>query len=291
MLHGSIVALVTPMDERGRIDFIALRGLVDLHLRSGTNGIVVAGTTGEAAVLSENEFKKLLSDVVKQVDSSIPVLAGTGSASTAKAIERTQMAADMGADGALVVTPYYNRPMQSGLLAHFHALADATSIPLVIYNVPARTAVDIVPATTAKLAQRDEIVAIKEAVPDLARIRELSALCGSSLVILSGDDPSCLDAMRHGASGVVSVAANVVPQLFREMCENAHAKNWQAALEIDDMLRHLYGILALETNPIPVKWALYKMALCGQGIRLPLLPLNENNQQTLEQGLKRLGLV
>jgi 4-hydroxy-tetrahydrodipicolinate synthase len=291
MLHGSIVALVTPMDEQGRIDFDALQGLVDFHLRSGTNGIVVAGTTGESATLSENEFKQLLSHVVRQVNSSIPVLAGTGSASTAKTIAQTRIAADAGADGALVVTPYYNRPMQSGLLAHFHALADATSIPLVIYNVPSRTAVDILPETTAKLAQRDEIVAIKEAVPDMARIRELSTLCGESLTILSGDDPTCLDAMRHGASGVVSVAANVVPGLFREMCENARSKNWQAALENDEMLRHLYGILSLETNPIPVKWALYKMTLCGQGIRLPLLPLNEKNHQILEQGLKQLGLV
>jgi len=291
MFHGSIVALVTPMDDHGQIDFDALRRLVDFHLRSGTNAIVVAGTTGESATLSENEFSQLLLKVVKQVNSSIPVLAGTGSPDTAKAIERTRIAAELGAAAALVVTPYYNRPPQSGLLAHYHALADATSIPLVIYNVPARTAVDIQPETVAELARRDEIVAIKEALPDMDRIRILVKLCGQSLAVLSGDDASCLNAMRQGARGVVSVAANVVPGFFRDMCEHAESLNWQAALEIDETLRHLYGILALEANPIPVKWALQQMAYCGQGIRLPLLPLNEKYHETLKQGLKTLGLV
>ncbi len=291
MFHGSIVALVTPMDEHGRIDFGALQRLVDFHLHSGTNGIVVAGTTGESTTLTKAEFKQLLSSVVEQVDSSIPVLAGTGSTATAKAIMQTQIATDLGADGALVVTPYYNRPMQAGLLAHYHALADASSIPLVIYNVPSRTAVDILPETVAELARRDEIVAIKEAVPDMARIETLISLCGQSLAVLSGDDTSALDAMRHGAKGVVSVAANVVPGLFREMCEDAAANNWQTAAKIDDTLRHLYGILAFETNPIPVKWALYKMALSENGIRLPLLPLSEKYHETCEQGLKQLGLI
>jgi 4-hydroxy-tetrahydrodipicolinate synthase len=291
MFYGSIVALITPMDKHGKIDFDALQRLVDFHLSAGTNGIVVAGTTGESATLSSDEFRQLLSHVVRQVDSSIPVLAGTGSADTARAIVHTQIAAELGADGALVVTPYYNRPMQSGLLAHYHALADASSIPLVIYNVPSRTAVDILPKTVAELAQRDEIVAIKEAVPDMARIKLLISLCGQSLTVLSGDDSSCLDAMRHGAQGVVSVAANTVPGLFGDMIANARGNNWQAAVEIDDMLRHLYGILALETNPIPVKWALHEMAYCGPGIRLPLLPLNEKYHETLKKGLKQLGLA
>ena len=290
MFQGSIVALVTPMDQHGRIDFDALQRLVDFHLRAGTHGIVVAGTTGESTTLSQNEFEQLLSHIVKQVDGSIPVLAGTGGADTRKTIAQTRLAADCGADGALVVTPYYNRPMQSGLLAHYNALADATSIPLVIYNVPSRTAVDILPVTVAELAQRDEIVAIKEAVSGQARTRELVKLCGQSLAVLSGDDPSCLEAMRQGAKGVISVAANVVPALFVDMCEKAAKKNWQAAVEIDDSLRHLYGMLAFETNPIPVKWALYKMALSGPGIRLPLLPLNEKYHDTFVQGLKKLGL-
>lgn len=291
MFHGSIVALVTPMDEHGRIDFDALHRLVDFHLHAGTNGIVVAGTTGESASLSNDEFKQLLSRVVEQVGSVIPVLAGTGGADTKNTIENTRVAADLGADGALVVTPYYNRPMQSGLLAHYHALADAATIPLVIYNVPSRTAVDIMPETVTELAQRDEFVAIKEAVPEMARIRELVSLCGESLVVLSGDDASSLEAMRNGAQGVVSVAANVVPGLFRNMCDNAANNNWPAALEIDDKLRHLYDILAFETNPIPVKWALHKMALIGENIRLPLLSLNEKYHETFEQGLKQLRLT
>ncbi len=291
MFHGSIVALVTPMDDLGQIDFDALRRLVDFHLRSGTNGIVVAGTTGESATLNEYEFKQVLVSVLEQVDSAIPVLAGTGSADTAKTIARTQIATDLGADAALVVTPYYNRPIQSGLLAHYHAIADATDIPLLIYNVPSRTAVDILPETVAELAKRDEFVAIKEAVGDMARVRKLVGLCGQSLAVLSGDDSSGLDAMRHGAMGVVSVAANVVPGAFRDLCANAADGNWGEALEIDDTLRHLYGILSLETNPIPVKWALYKMALCGQGVRLPLLPLSEKYHETLEQGLRELDLT
>lgn len=291
MFHGSIVALVTPMDDRGRIDFGALQRLVDFHLNSGTDGIVVAGTTGESSTLTGGEFKQLLSRVVEQVDGQIPLLAGTGSASTATTVALTQIASELGADGALVVTPYYNRPMQSGLLAHYNTLADASTIPLVIYNVPSRTSVDILPATVAKLAGRENIVAIKEAVPDMSRIRELVSLCGQSLVILSGDDPSCLDAVREGAKGVISVAANVIPDLFHEMCKSAQCGKWQEAVEIDDSLRHLYGILALETNPIPVKWALYKMALSGKGIRLPLLPLSEKYHEEFEQGLKQLGLA
>lgn len=291
MFYGSIVALVTPMNEHGRIDYGALQRLVDFHLASGSNGIVVAGTTGESATLSSNEYKRLLKHVVAQVDSRIHVLAGSGSADTRVAITHTRYAAESGADGVLVVTPYYNRPMPSGLLAHYHALADATELPIVLYNVPSRTAVDMLPETVAELAQRDEIVAIKEAVPDMDRVRLLTKLCGESLVVLSGDDPSCLEAMRAGAKGVVSVAANVVPGLFRDMCENAANGNWQAAVEIDERLRHLYKLLALESNPIPVKWVLYEMALTGIGIRLPLLPLDKRYHQAISLGLKALGLA
>jgi 4-hydroxy-tetrahydrodipicolinate synthase len=291
MLHGSIVALVTPMDGQGKIDFPALEGLVKLHLDSGTDAIVVAGTTGESATLTDEEFFQVLSSVVEQVAARVPVLAGTGGADTRRAIEHTSIAARLGADAALVVTPYYNRPMQSGLLAHYNALADTTELPLVIYNVPSRTGVDILPETVAELACRDEFIAIKEAVGDMDRIRRLIELCGDSLLVLSGDDPSCLSAMNQGAAGVVSVAANVVPGRFSEMCRYVADNNWPAAVEIDDTLRHLYGILSLETNPIPVKWALHRMALCGPGIRLPLLPLNIKHHKKLEQGLLQLGLI
>jgi 4-hydroxy-tetrahydrodipicolinate synthase len=291
MLHGSIVALVTPMDTRGEIDFPALENLVDLHLESGTDAIVVAGTTGESATLGAREHQRLLSAVVGQVNGRIPVLAGTGAAATAVTIEHSRAAARLGADAALVVTPHYNRPMQSGLLAHYRAIADAAELPLVIYNVPSRTCVDILPETVAELAARSEIIAIKEAVADAGRVRQLVALCGDSITVLSGDDPTCLEAMRSGAKGVVSVAANVVPRRFGEMCRHAEAGDWPAALEIDETLRHLYGILFLETNPIPVKWALHRLARCGPGIRLPLLPLDEKHHEKLDQALQRLGLI
>ena len=291
MFQGSIVALITPMKENGRIDFDAVQSLVDFHLRSGTDGIVVAGTTGESPTIDKHEFKQLLTMVVEQADAKVSVLAGTGGANTAGTIAQTQLAGELGADGALVVTPYYNRPMQSGLLAHFHALADASPIPLVLYNVPTRTAVDLLPETVAELAQRDEIVAIKEAVADPERIRSLVALCGDSLTVLSGDDPSCLNAMRLGAKGVVSVVANVVPELFSNMCAKALCTDWDAAEEIDNSLRQLYGMLALESNPIPVKWVLYKMGMVRNGIRLPLLPLDRQYHQAIELGLQKLGLV
>lgn len=291
MFHGSIVALVTPMDEEGQIDFSAVERLVDFHLGAGTEAIVVAGTTGESATLSEDEYARLLSAVVERTASRIRVLAGTGGSDTARAVRRTLLAAELGADAALVVTPYYNRPMQTGLLAHFNTLADATTIPLVLYNVPTRTAVDLLPATLAQLAGRDEIVAIKEAVPGKTRIAELVALCGGRLAILSGDDPTCLEAMRAGAQGVISVAANVVPRQMADLCEAAGAANWPRALEIDEGLRDLYGLLALETNPIPVKWALFKMNMCGRGIRLPLLALDQQHHRAMELGLQQLGLM
>ena len=291
MLHGSIVALVTPMDAHGEIDFPVLENLVDLHLEAGTDAIVVAGTTGESATLSAAEHQQLLSAVIGQVDGRIPVLAGTGAADTAVTIARSRAAARLGADAVLVVTPYYIRPMQSGLLAHYRAVADAAELPLVIYNVPSRTCVDILPETVAELASRSEIIAIKEAVADAGRVRELVDLCGDSMTVLSGDDPTCLEAMRAGARGVVSVAANLVPRRFGEMCRRAAAGDWEAALEIDETLRHLYGILFLETNPIPVKWALHRMARCGPGIRLPLLPLDEKHHLKLDQALRRLGLI
>jgi len=291
MFHGSIVALVTPMDEEGQIDFAAVERLVDFHVGAGTGAIVVAGTTGESATLSDDEYARLLMAVVGRTASRVPVLAGTGGADTARAVKRTLLAGELGADAALVVTPYYNRPMQSGLLAHFNTLADSTRIPLVLYNVPTRTAVDMLPATVAQLAPRDEIVGIKEAVPDRKRIAELVALCGDKLTVFSGDDPTCLEAMRSGAGGVISVAANVVPRQMAELCGAAQEGNWPEALEIDAGLRHLYGLLALETNPIPVKWALFDMNLCGRGIRLPLLPLDEKHRRAMEIGLQQLGLI
>jgi 4-hydroxy-tetrahydrodipicolinate synthase len=291
MFSGSIVALVTPFTDDGVVDYTALRGLLEFHLGAGTDGLVIAGTTGESATLGAVEFGELVGAVVRQVGGAVPVLAGTGSASTARAVERTVLAGELGADGALVVTPYYNRPTQAGLEAHFKAVASASGIPLVLYNVPSRTAVDLLPATVEKLAAHPRIVGIKEAVTDPHRVEELRARCSREFVLLSGDDPSCLQAMRSGAEGVVSVAANVVPGLMHELCVAAAEQEWEAAEGIDGRLRPLFEALFVESNPIPVKWALFELGRVGQGIRLPLTALAETHRAPLRRCLEALNLT
>jgi len=273
------------------MDFAALDGLVDFHLVNGTDGLVIAGTTGESATLSRAEFSEMCGRVVNRVGGNIPVLAGTGSASTASAIEQTIIAGGQGADGALVVTPYYNRPTQSGLEAHFIAIAESAEIPLVLYNVPSRTAIDLLPATVERLSAHPGITGIKEAVPDGARIEELCSRCGPSFTVLSGDDRSCLDAMRQGANGVISVAANVAPGLMHELCTAAAQLEWQEAERINTALNSLYDVLMIETNPIPVKWALFEMGLIGSNVRLPLTQLNTEFQATLRHCLVDQQLI
>lgn len=291
MFNGSIAAMVTPFTGDGAIDLAAVDGLVDFHLQEGTDALVVAGTTGESAALTSAEHDALLAAVVARVAGRIPVLAGTGSASTAVAADRTRRAGELGADAALVVTPYYVRPTQAGLAAHFEAVAEASTIPLVLYNVPARTAVDLLPATVASLAPHPRIVGIKEAVGRPERIDELRACCGADFALFSGDDPSCLAAMRHGANGVVSVAANVVPALMRRLCAAACAGDADAADETQRRLEPLFVLLAAQPNPIPVKWALFEMGRIGPGIRLPLLPLEPPHRAPLRQCLETLGAL
>ncbi len=291
MFKGSIVALVTPFTERGEIDFAALDRLVDFHLENGSDGLVIAGTTGESATLDRSEFASLLSHVIGRVDGRIPVLAGTGSASTRAAIEQTAVAADLGADAALVVTPYYVKPPQAGLQAHFSTIADTSEIPLVLYNVPSRTAVDMLPETVEHLSAHERIVGIKEAVPDVDRILEHCRRCGPGFSVLSGDDQSCLGSMRHGAQGVISVAANVVPKGMHELCTAALQSDWDRAEEINLNLKPLFGLLMIETNPIPVKWALFEMGLVGSAIRLPLTRLNEKFLEPARQCLVQLDMV
>jgi len=291
MFKGSIVALVTPFTDRGDIDYAALDGLVDFHLQQGTDGLVVAGTTGESAALSRPEWRDLVAAVIRRVNGAIPVLAGTGSAATSTAVEQTRQAGDLGADGALVVTPYYNRPMQAGLATHFTAVADASAIPVVLYNVPSRTAVDLLPATVEALARHPRIVGIKEAKRESGRVEDLLARCGPGFSVLSGDDPSCLAAMQVGASGVVSVAANVAPALMHELFALAAEQDEQAARRLDERLQPLFEVLAVETNPIPVKWALFEMGRVGPQIRLPLTPLEEAHRGPLRQCLETLGLI
>ena len=288
MFHGSIVALVTPMTEQGSIDFSALARLVDFHLEQGTNGFVLGGTTGESASLKTKELEALLHAVIGQVDGRIPVIAGTGSASTDHTISNTQLAGRLGADAALVVTPYYVRPMQNGLKAHFRAVADASTIPLILYNVPSRTAVDMTAETTASLSRHDSIVAIKEALPDMERIRSLVQNCQKGFTVLSGDDPSCLDALKNGAKGVISVTANVVPDRLAELATSANAGNWVTADAIDSTLRELNTLLAAETNPIPVKWCVFEMGLIGSRIRLPMTMLQETWHTKMKACLRKL---
>jgi 4-hydroxy-tetrahydrodipicolinate synthase len=291
MFTGSIVALVTPFTDGGAVDYAALDALIDFHLEQGSDGLVVAGTTGESATLTRQESRELLEAVVRRVGGKVPVLAGTGSAATAVAVEQTRQAGQLGAAGALVVTPYYNRPTQAGLEAHFRAVADAANIPVVLYNVPSRTAVDLLPSTVGRLAAHPRIVGIKEAKREPGRVDELVTLCGDGFTVLSGDDPACLSAMQSGARGVVSVAANVVPALMHELCELAAAADWLAAQQLDRRLQPLFEALAVETNPIPVKWALFEMGRVGNRIRLPLTPLDAALRGPLRQCLQTFELV
>jgi 4-hydroxy-tetrahydrodipicolinate synthase len=289
MFNGSIVALVTPFTGQNGIDGAALDALVDFHLEQGSDGLVVAGTTGESATLGKDEFEALLAAVVRRVAGRIPVLAGTGSASTAVAVRQTRRAGELGADGALVVTPYYIRPTQAGLKAHFTAVADAAAVPVVLYNVPSRTAVDMLPETVAALAPHPRIAGIKETAGGQGRIEELRARCGPDFSVLSGDDHSCLGAMKSGADGVISVAANVAPALLHALCTAAAEHDWPAAESLDQRLQPLFDVLSLESNPIPVKWALFEMKRAGPGIRLPLTPLDPVHRQAVRHCLDALG--
>jgi 4-hydroxy-tetrahydrodipicolinate synthase len=291
MFHGSIPALVTPFDEHGQLDLAAVDRLVDIQLQQGSDGLVVAGTTGESTALSQKEFETLLRHIVKIVGGRVPVIAGTGSASTEASIRQTARAAELGADAALLVTPYYVRPPQRGLQAHFEAVADAAGIPVLLYNVPARTGIDMLPETVERLAAHPRIAGTKEAIADASRVRELVGRCGPDFAVLSGDDANCLAAMKNGAKGVVSVAANVVPGRMHALCEAVSRQDWAEAVKINDSLRALFETLAIETNPIPVKWALFAMDLVGPGIRLPLAPLNEAVHRRVERVLQGLGLI
>ena len=291
MFSGSITALVTPFTDNGSVDYPALDRLLDYQLENGTDGLAVIGTTGESATMNREEIIAVMNRAISRVDGRIPVMAGTGLAGTAKTIEQTLTAAEMGAQAALVVTPYYNRPPQRGLEAHFTAIADASPIPIVLYNVPTRTGIDLLPGTVGRLSAHPRIMGIKEAVGDPDRIEELVRRCGPDFTVLSGDDPSFLQAMKHGARGVISVASNVAPGPMHAICEAARGGVWARAEELDSRLRPLYEALGLESNPIPVKWAVYEMKLAGPGIRLPLVELDETHRGRLRQVLEELGLT
>lgn len=274
MFHGSIVALVTPMDSAGQLDLSAWHQLIQWHLDAGTQALVVAGTTGESACLSSTEFQQLLESAVSLAGGKVPVIAGTGSSCTQSTIERTQLAARLGADGALVVTPYYNRPQQDGLEAHYLALAEAVELPIVLYNVPARTGVDLLPATVARLARHPRIVAFKEAQAGAQRWHELRQSVAGRIALLSGDDPSCAFSMLHGGSGVISVVANAAPAAMAELSRLALAGATEAATALDRRLQPLYQLASLGGNPAGIKWSLWQSQRIQRGIRLPLTWLN-----------------
>jgi 4-hydroxy-tetrahydrodipicolinate synthase len=273
-LSGSITALATPFTAAGELDLDAWRRLLRQQREGGTQGVVVAGSTGEAAALFDNEYDALLRAAVEELGGRIPVLAGTGLSSTAKTIEQTRRAAALGADAALVVTPAYVRPTQGGLLAHFRAVADDVDLPVVLYNVPGRTGCDLLPETAAELAGHARIVGIKEARNEPERMLALLPLRSDGFAILSGDDPTAARAMLAGADGIVSVASNVVPASFRRLADLARAGEQADAMELDARLRALYDFLGVESNPIPLKALLARQGI-GHGLRLPLTTLSD----------------
>jgi 4-hydroxy-tetrahydrodipicolinate synthase len=272
-LSGSITALATPFTQDGALDLDAWRRLLDLQLAGGTQAVVVAGSTGEAAALYDIEYDALLRSAVEHIAGRIPVLAGTGQSNTAKTIEQTRRAAALGADAALVVTPPYVRPTQAGLVAHYRAVADDGALPVVLYNVPGRTGCDMLPETVAELAGHARIIALKEARSESERMEALLPLRGDGFAVLSGDDPTACRAMLAGADGVISVASNVLPAAFRRLCDLSRNGDREAAGRLDERMQAAYDFLGVEPNPIPVK-ALLAHAGIGRGLRLPLLPLS-----------------
>ena len=291
-LQGSFVALVTPMSPGGGIDFHALEALIEWHVESGTNGIVSVGTTGESATVSVAEHIEIIEKTIYLVDGRVPVIAGTGGNSTQEAIELTQTASKLGADYALIVTPYYNKPNQEGLFKHFIKIADSVDIPQILYNVPSRTACDLRPETVSRLAKHQNIVGIKEALDSPERLAELvrisqAILDQKNFSILSGDDPSFNSFMAHGGDGVISVAANIIPKHISQICSLNLSKQYDDAKELDAIFKKLYELLFIESNPMPVKWMLYKMGRIQSGIRLPLVLFNEVfHEKTINEMIK-----
>jgi 4-hydroxy-tetrahydrodipicolinate synthase len=291
MFKGSMVALVTPMQPDGSIDKKSLCELIDWHVAAKTDGIIVVGTTGESATLNSTERAEIIELAVKHAAGRLPIIAGTGTNSTASSIEYTKMAERAGVDGCLLVTPYYNRPTQKGLLEHFKQIAANTKLPLILYNVPGRTGCDMLPETVEPLAKIANVIGIKEATGDLKRAAEILQRCGKEFMLYSGDDASGADFMLQGGHGVISVTANVAPQKMQELCAAALAGDKALADKINAQLMPLHQKLFLEANPIPTKWALHEMGLIPAGIRLPLLPLDERYHHDLRSALQQSGTL
>jgi 4-hydroxy-tetrahydrodipicolinate synthase len=281
MLQGSLVAIVTPMFEDGRLDISSLNALIDFHVNQGTDGIVIVGTTGESPTVDFDEHCLLIKTAVSQVNGRIPVIAGTGANSTKEAIELTQKAKELGVDACLLVAPYYNKPTQEGLYQHFMAVANAVDIPQILYNVPGRTGCDISNDTTLRLAMHKNIVGIKDATGGIERGTDLILRAPKDFAVLSGDDATAMPLMLLGGKGVISVTANVAPKLMHEMCMAAFAGNVTLAREINAKLFQLHQKLFVEANPMPVKWVLAQMGLIKTGIRLPMVQLSTQYHDVL----------
>lgn len=290
-IQGSIVAIVTPMFEDGGVDWKSLEKLVEWHIQQGTHSIVAVGTTGEASTLSMEEHIKVIQEVIRVANKRIPIIAGTGANSTREAIELTQAAKDVGADAALLVTPYYNKPTQEGLYQHYKAIAEAVDIPQILYNVPGRTGVDMQNETVVRLADVKNIVGIKDATGDIPRGKALINGLNGKIAVYSGDDATAWELILLGAKGNISVTANVAPKQMSEVCEAALAGEQAKAQDLNQQIANLHNILFCESNPIPVKWALHEMGYMGTGIRLPLTPLAEQYREPLRNGLKVAGII
>jgi 4-hydroxy-tetrahydrodipicolinate synthase len=291
MITGSIVALVTPMEATGAVDWNALKKLVEMHIEKGTASIVAVGTSGESATLNPEEHLEVIGQVVSWVNGRIPVIAGTGANSTSEAIHLTKEAQRLGADAVLLVTPYYNKPTQEGLFLHHKAIAQAASIPQILYNVPGRTACDMLPETVERLAEFENIIGIKEATGDIDRARDVIARVGDKMAVYSGDDETAYELILAGGKGNISVTANVAPEQMAKLCALALEGKAEEAKAMNDKLMNLHNAMFLESNPIPVKWALYEMGLIGPAIRLPLTQLSESLREPLRQALSQWKLV
>ncbi|MFK8068301.1 MAG: 4-hydroxy-tetrahydrodipicolinate synthase [Gammaproteobacteria bacterium] len=291
MLKGSMVAVVTPM-EKGfgpdtAVDSAALKKIVEFHIENETDAIVAVGTTGESATLGEEEHIDVVRQVVEQVNKRIPVIAGTGANSTSEAIRLTKAALEVGADAALLVTPYYNKPTQEGLYRHYKAVAEAVDIPIILYNVPGRTACDMLPETVGRLSKIKNIIGVKEATGDLSRVATIKKLTGDDFVIVSGDDATTVEFILKGGHGTISVTANVAPKQMHDMCLAALDGDREVAFAIDKKLQGLHKELFTESNPIPVKWAIHKMGLMDAGLRLPLTWMSESCETAMIKAMER----
>ncbi|MGH8293779.1 MAG: 4-hydroxy-tetrahydrodipicolinate synthase [Gammaproteobacteria bacterium] len=291
MFHGSLVALITPMADDGRVDYDALEALVRWHLSEGTDGIVAVGTTGEATTLESAEQMQVVDCCLRAADGRIPVIAGISSNSTARATALARLAQTRGAAAGLAVVPYYNKPTQEGLYRHFRAIAAAVSLPIILYNVPSRTVVDLLPETVARLAAIPNIIGIKEATGKLERVEEIRGLCGQEFLLLSGDDATAMEFMLRGGRGVISVTANVAPKLMHALCTAACSAERSKAEILNQRLATLHRQLFVESNPIPVKWAVTQMGRAPAGIRLPLTPLSPDHHAAVREALHSVGAL